>query len=168
MLYASQVCFLWYSPPHHFSGIAKWLWSRCQQWKRLSRPWLTFTTTTWEATSTWESPSPSPPFKNLTHKLLTVPGFTVSELGAQKPFRLCLDTGGDWICFVVGVLLIVSFLKRDWNFWHFLKRTFQYVADTGSSQLLTAPLYFYGKQNVDMMDCPPVWDFDVDQCLILD
>lgn len=94
MLYASQVCFLWYSPPHHFSGIAKWLWSRCQQWKRLSRPWLTFTTTTWEATSTWESPSPSPPFKNLTHKLLTVPGFTVSELGAQKPFRLCLDTGG--------------------------------------------------------------------------
>lgn len=76
--------------------------------------------------------------------------------------------GGDWICFVVGVLLIVSFLKRDWNFWHFLKRTFQYVADTGSSQLLSAPLYFYGKQNVDMMDCPPVWDFDVDQCLILD
>ena len=51
----------------YFSGIAKWLWSRCRQWRRPSRPWLTFTTTTWGATSTWESPSPSRPFEGRTH-----------------------------------------------------------------------------------------------------
>lgn len=77
----SKVCFLWYlTTASYFSGIVKWLWSRCQQWKRPSRPWLTFTTTTWEATSTWESPSPSPPFKNLTRKHLTVSGLTVKNI----------------------------------------------------------------------------------------
>lgn len=128
-LWVSCIYSLQCSPWHHrcvsyFPGIVKWLWSRCRLWRRRSRAWSTSTTTTWAATSTWESLSPSPPFKNVTHK----PESSVcGGAGRQQPFRPCLDTGGrggrgrgdhiDWISFVVGVLLILSFLERDWNLW---------------------------------------------------
>lgn len=141
----------------YFLGIVKWLWSRCQQWRRPSRPWLTFTITTWEATSTWESPSQSPPFKNLTHTHLTGPGFTVRNLSD------CVWTlGGDHM---IESVLLLGFCSschslretETFDLHHFLKRKNMF-ADTESSQLfVTVPLYFYVKRNIDMIDCPPVW-----------
>ena len=100
-----------------FSGIVKWLWSRCRRWRRPSRPWSTFTTTTWEATNTWESPSPSPPFKNLTYKLLTAPGQGL----LSEPFETVSGHLGGGTTLIESVLLLgfcwSCHSLRDWNLW---------------------------------------------------
>lgn len=112
-----QGFFLFFFTPLHcltaalwFPGTVKWLWSRCPQWRRPPRPWSIFTTTTWEATSTSESPSPSRPFENQPCGHLTVSGFPVEHTWD------CLDTG-EGVAHrsdqnVFRLLLILSFLER--------------------------------------------------------
>lgn len=122
----------------YVSGIVKWLWSRCPQWRKPPRPWSTSTTTTWEAASTWESPSPSPLFKCLRHRLLDWGGT------GWKLFRLCLDTGGTTSIESVLLLMICCSchsLRETETF--FFKKT---ILDSLSSSL-TVPLYFLWHRN---------------------
>lgn len=93
------------------SGTGRWLWYRCLRWRRPSRPWLAFITTTWEPTSTSECPSPSRPFEEWGVQTLSCCGLQLRRAAC------CLDCRGTTYIFSVrGGLLFQSFLFHEY-FW---------------------------------------------------